>query len=394
MNIAMFSWEALEGLAVGGGAVYASRLAAALAKAGHRVRLFTRLGPGQAMDEAVGGVMIRRCPWDRKPGFVDEIAALSESFAHYYADAFKADGGYDIVHCHEWLTIGAGLKALDMSPVRLAVSFHSTEWGRTGLWPDKGDSARIAELEREGVEKADAVVAASFWCRRLINEQFHPPDWKCEVVYHGADFPDPVAAVTAARDIREAAGMGPAAPAVLFAGRFAKTGGGDLAARACRLVSGRHPEARFLFVGEGPLEEEMRREAGPNATFFPPRGRVIGPGFYRAVDLVLAPFRRDHNGRAVLPAWAAAKPVAVLKDGVPSEFVMHETNGWTTPDDPVELAATIMAAFVNPEQTAWMGRNGRTAAETAFTWEESADRLLECYSRRQSLAAADATREK
>ncbi len=40
MNIAMFAWEALEGLSVGGGAVYASRLAASLAGLGHRVRLF------------------------------------------------------------------------------------------------------------------------------------------------------------------------------------------------------------------------------------------------------------------------------------------------------------------------------------------------------------------
>ena len=103
MRIAVFAWEALEGIAVGGGAVYASHLAAALARAGHRVRLFTRLGQGQAIDDVVGRVAVRRCPWDRKRHFIDEIAALSQSFAHYYQDAARLDGGYDIVHCHEWL---------------------------------------------------------------------------------------------------------------------------------------------------------------------------------------------------------------------------------------------------------------------------------------------------
>ncbi|MCC8190220.1 MAG: glycosyltransferase family 4 protein, partial [Planctomycetes bacterium] len=321
MNIAVFSWEALEGLAVGGGAVYASRLAAAMARAGHRVRLFTRLGDGQAMDEIVDGVYVRRCPWDRQRVFIDEIAALAHSFDHYAADAMKADGPYDLVICHEWLTIAAGIRAAARCRARLAVTFHSTEWARTGAWPDAGDSARIAGLERQGIEQADAVIAASQWVRRKIHEQFHPPDWKCEVVYHGADLPaDP--APDRARALRETTGIAADAPVVLFAGVFSRPGGGDLAARACRVAAESFPDARFLFVGSGPLAEEMRREIGAAGVFLPPKGRVVPPEFYGEADLVLAPFRRDHSGRAVLPAWAAATPVSVLSATVPAEFLL------------------------------------------------------------------------
>ncbi len=385
MNIAMFAWEALEGLSVGGGAVYASRLAAALARAGHRVRLFTRLGPGQAMEEAVGGVRVSRCAWDRKPGFYDEIEALSHAFLHYFAEAMKNDGPYDVIHCHEWFTIGAGLRAAAICPARLAVSFHSTEWGRTGKWPDAGDSARIAALEGEGIARADAVIAASQWVRRTIHEQFHPPDWKCSVVYHGADVAAPAVSDAAIARVREAAGIRPGAGSVLFAGRFSSAGGGDVAARAARLAAGRHPEARFIFVGGGPLEAEMRAEAGPGALFLPLRGRAAPSEYYWAVDMVLAPFRRDHNGRAVMPAWTASRPVAVLRDTVPSEFVIDGTNGWVVEPDPAALAAVIMNAFANPEEAAWMGRNGRVAAETAFGWDESARRLAAAYGRKERL---------
>lgn len=385
MKIAMFAWEALEGLSVGGGAVYASRLAGALAKAGHQVRLFTRQGPGQAMDEAVGGVQVRRCPWDRKPGFIEEIDALSHSFSQYFADAMRTDGPYDVIHCHEWFTIGAGLRALAQCPTRLAVSFHSTEWGRTLRWPDSGDSARIAALERDGIEMADAVVCASHWVRRTIHEQFHPPDWKCSVVYHGADVPGEGANARIVDGIRAAAGMRPGTPSLLFAGRFSLAGGGDLAARAVRLAAGRFPDARFIFVGSGPLEEDMRAEAGQAALFIPPQGRVVPAEYYHAASLVLAPFRRDHNGRAVLPAWAAGKPVAVLQNTVSSEFVIHNTNGWIVQPDAVEVAAVIMNAFADPAQTAWTGQNGRTAVETAFTWDEAAKRLIAAYTRRDAL---------
>ncbi len=392
MRIAMFSWEALEGIAVGGGAVYASNLASALARLGHHVRLFTRQGPGQPMDEIVRRVHIRRCPWDRKPNFVDEMDSLSHAFAHYFADALKADGGYDIVHCHEWLTAAAGRRALALSPdSRLAASFHSTEWGRTGVWPDAGDSARIARLEREGLETAHAVAAASQWARRTIHDQFHPPDWKCGLVYHGTDLPprsgadgDGGGGVVAKR-VREAAGIFPGTPSFLFAGRFSRAGGGDLAARAARLVSARFPAAKFLFVGAGPLEEEMRREAGKNALFIPLQGRVVPAEFYHAANLVLAPFRRDHNGRAVLPAWAAGKPAVVLEGTVPSEFVAPGVNGWTVPADAERVAGVVMDAFADPEMTDWLGRNGRVAAETAFSWDESAKRLLSLYGVRDRL---------
>lgn len=385
----MFSWEALEGLSVGGGAVYASRLAAALARAGHQVRLFTRMGPGQAMDEVVGSVHVRRCPWDRRPGFVDEIEALSASFAHYYADDLKTNGPYDVVHCHEWFTVGAGLRALAASPARFAMSFHSTEWGRTGQWPESGDSGRIADLERQGIETADAVVCASHWTRRKIAEQFHPPDWKCEIVYHGIDLPEVAsdAENAAVERVRAWAGIGPGTPSLLFAGRFSQAGGGDLAARACRLAAEQCPGARFLFVGAGPLEEAMRREVGEAGVFLPPQGRLVPPEYYQAVDLVLAPFRRDYSGRAVLPAWAAGKPAVVLVDTVPAEFVMYDVNGWTVADDPAELAGIIAKAFEHRDNTAWMGQNGRVATETAFTWDDAARKVLETYSRRDRLTS-------
>lgn len=382
MNIAMFAWEALEGVSVGGGAVYASRLAAALAGLGHRVRLFTRLGPGQALDEVVGRVHVRRCAWDRRAGFVDEIESLSHSFAQYFADAVKVDGAYDVIHCHEWLTIGAGLRALAVSPARLAVSFHSTEWGRTGVWPDRGDSLRIAALERGGIERADAVAAASQWVRQSIHEQFHPPDWKCGLIYHGVELPAPDGGGAGA-----AGAVGAdAAPGVLFAGRFSVAGGGDIAARAARLVAGRFPEARFLFVGAGPLEREMREIAGTGAEFVSLRERVVPAEFYRGVDLVLAPFRRDYSGRAVLPAWAAGKPAVVLEKTVPAEFVVNGVNGWVVPADSGAIASVVMDALADRERAAWMGRNGRVAAETAFSWEEAGKRLLALYGMRERLS--------
>ncbi|MDR1613093.1 MAG: glycosyltransferase family 4 protein [Planctomycetota bacterium] len=386
MNIAMFSWEALEGISVGGGAAYASRLAGALAEAGHRVRLFTRMGDGQAMDETLpSGVRVRRCPWDRKRVFFDEIASLAASFFHYFREAAALDGAYDVVHAHEWLTVEAGIRAASDVSASFAAGFHSTEWGRTGIWPDSGDSARIAGLERDAVDRAVAVIAASHQARRMIEQQFHPPDWKLEVVYHGVD----VGSFDRIQDSREGIrlkyGIPNNAPAVLFAGRFSRSGGGDLAAAAVGLASAQLPELIGMFVGEGKLENDMRRLAGPAGMFFPTTARAVPSELYLAADLVLAPFRRDTNGRAVLPAWAASKPALTLSGTVPSEFIVDGVNGWIVPDVPRTAAEAVLSALTDRDRLSWMGRNGRVAAETAFSWKDAATRLVNAYTRRERL---------
>jgi len=47
MRIGILSWESLHSISVGGVAVHATELAAALERKGHEVHIFTRMGPGQ-----------------------------------------------------------------------------------------------------------------------------------------------------------------------------------------------------------------------------------------------------------------------------------------------------------------------------------------------------------
>ncbi|PYU92254.1 MAG: glycosyltransferase family 1 protein, partial [Acidobacteria bacterium] len=56
MRIAMFSWEALHGWAVGGVAAHVTELAAALQRRGHEVHVFTRPGYGTGGVAQINGV--------------------------------------------------------------------------------------------------------------------------------------------------------------------------------------------------------------------------------------------------------------------------------------------------------------------------------------------------
>ena len=61
MRIALFSWETLHSIAVGGVGVHVTELAAALQRRGHEIHVFTRQGHGQPHYDCVHGVHYHRC---------------------------------------------------------------------------------------------------------------------------------------------------------------------------------------------------------------------------------------------------------------------------------------------------------------------------------------------
>jgi glycogen synthase len=101
MRIAMFSWETLHSIAVGGGAAHVTELAAALQRRGEEVHVFTRPGCGVSR---IDGVWYHYCPFNLKQDFVDETQDMCRSFVWHFFQKEEQYGHFDIVHAHDWLT--------------------------------------------------------------------------------------------------------------------------------------------------------------------------------------------------------------------------------------------------------------------------------------------------
>jgi glycosyltransferase involved in cell wall biosynthesis len=396
MRIALFSWEAAYGVAVGGVAVHVSSLAQALAARGHEIHVFTRLGPDQRLYDNVFGVHYHRCPVEKNRNFVDEMAGLGASFAHYARETSAAAGRFDVLHVHDWLPAAAGLRLKAENAGRLAVTFHTTELGRSGAWPDKGESRRISELERDLVREADAVIAVSHEVRRQLDQLYQCPDWKASIVYHGVDLARFDRSPFDAGAVKAAAGIGALAPTVLYVGSLSHRKGPDLLLQAAPLVLASKPDVRFLFVGDGDLRTHLEREtdrfkAREAVRFLGGRtgGEIVD--LYRACDAVCIPSRADPFGIVALSAWAAGKPLVATRAGSPKEFVLNETNGLLADPEPAAIASALLWMLEDFDRLRWMGRNGRVAAETAFTWDVVAEKTLESY--RAFSAGKNAMRE-
>ncbi len=383
MRIALASWESLHSVAVGGVAVHVSELGAALARRGHEVHLFTRIGPEQALDQRMDGVFYHRCPYDLAPDFVDGIGNLCGAIVDRFEAVASAVGRFDLVHAHDWLASEAMVTIKRRHGLPGVLTMHSTEYGRCGNHFHGGNSARIREIERRGTRLADRVIAVSRALRREVCWMYELPPSHVTVIYNGVnprqfDLPVDVGRVK----IRY--GIDPNDPMVLFVGRLTSQKGPDLLLRATPMALRHHPRARFVFAGDGDLTNALRLEAAHLRVTDACRFLGVRQGrelveLFRSADIVVIPSRNEPFGIVILEAWSAGKPVVATVNGGPSEFVFHEVTGLKVYDTEASLAWGIDELLKDPERARWMGRNGRVAAETAFSWDAIAGTTDQLY---------------
>jgi len=384
MKIAMFTWEALHGWAVGGVAAHVTELAAAQQRKGHEVHIFTRPTCGTGGVTCHDGVWYHYCPHNLNRNFVDEIQEMNRSFVGHFLQHEDATGHYDVIHAHDWLASNAMVWIKQGRPDHRAVmTMHSTEYGRCGNNFYGGTSARIRDHERHATYCADRVVAVSNALKQEVMWMYNLPDWKCWPIYNGVPYHkfdgwlNPGA-------VKARYGIGPMDPTVMFCGRLAVQKGPDLLLEAIPGLLRHYPNAKFIIAGEGHMRgslEQRARQLNVNHAirWFGMLNSQLHTELFKACDVVCVPSRNEPFGIVVLEAWAAGKPVVATNHGGPGEFVWHNVNGLKINPTVESVGWGLGTLFTDWEKARWMGRNGRLATETAFTWDKIATTTLDFY---------------
>ncbi|MCM8823311.1 MAG: glycosyltransferase family 4 protein [Candidatus Omnitrophica bacterium] len=384
MRIALFSWESLHSIHIGGVGVHVTELACALERKGHEVHIFTRLGrPDHPYYERIHGVHYHRCPFTPHFDFVEEIHNMCRSFVHTFFQTEDYIGPFDVIHAHDWLTADVIAWIKESRRRKSVFTIHSTEYGRCGNNFFGGNSERIRHLEWLGTYCAEHVIAVSKSLKNEIMWIYSVPEDKIAVMYNGINYHhyngwiDPGA-------VRRQYGIGPLDPMVLFVGRIVYQKGPDLLVEAIPHILKFYPNAKFVFVGDGEMrwavEEKARYLGVSHATRF--LGFVNGwrlIDLYKSTDCVCVPSRNEPFGIVILEAWSAGKPVIASSNGGPSELIWHDVNGYKVYPHYDSVAWGIGTLFSDFEHARWMGRNGRVAVETVFSWDVIADQVLMVY---------------
>jgi glycosyltransferase involved in cell wall biosynthesis len=385
LRIALFSWESMHSIAVGGLAVHVSELATALTRRGHEVHLFTRLGPAQSHYDLIEGVHYHRCPFDPNTnGFLPYVFRMCNSFVQGLLDAEKhVRAPFDIVHGHDWLSTPALVRARNELGCRSVFTVHSTEYGRCGNQLHAGISAEIRHFEWEGAYVAQQVICVSKSLRQEVLWLYGIPGEKVCAIYNGInpskfDIDVDVSAVRRRHDI------GPDHPTVLFAGRLTWQKGPDLLVEALPDILRRHPRARFIFAGDGDMRQSLEARAAALGAAAATRfvGHRSGSemvSLFKSADAVCVPSRNEPFGIVILEAWSAGKPVVVTRNGGPAEFVQDQHTGITVAVDRESIGQGVRTLLSETDRARRMGRQGRQAAETHFSWDHIAAETEQVY---------------
>jgi glycosyltransferase involved in cell wall biosynthesis len=283
------------------------------------------------------------------------------------------DEDFDVIYAHDWLSFGAGIMAKEATGKPLIAHVHATEIDRTGnratVNPD------VFELEREGMEEADIVIAVSDYTKQMIVKEYGIPASKIRVVHNGIDeetMPKGGGWLPRMRQLK-AAGY----KIVLFLGRITLQKGPDYFVRVAKRVSEKNSKVMFVVSGSGDMEGGIMQLAAQlgvsDRVLF--TGFVTGPEryeMYSTADLFAMPSVSEPFGITPLEAMKTGTPVLVSKQSGISEVVKHalKVDFW----DVDEMANKILTLVDHPGLSQTLTENALMEANR-LTWMEAGKKV-------------------
>jgi glycosyltransferase involved in cell wall biosynthesis len=279
------------------------------------------------------------------------------------------DEEFDVIHAHDWMTYPAAVAVAAMSGKPLVVHIHSTEFDRSGEHVNQV----IYDIEREGMERADKVIAVSHYTRGIVISRYGIPGEKVEVVYNGVERNGHWAPERAC--IRRDEKL------VLFLGRITMQKGPEYFLYAAKKVLEVMDNVKFVMAGSGDLMHrsiELAAQLGIGQ-------KVLFTGFlrgddvrkiYRMADLYVMPSVSEPFGIAPLEALDQDVPVIISKQSGVSEVLTHalKVDFW----DVNEMANKIVAVLKYPPLQTTLRSHGNFEVRK-LRWNDAARQCAGVY---------------
>ncbi|PWW22650.1 D-inositol-3-phosphate glycosyltransferase [Geodermatophilus normandii] len=390
----------------GGMNVYIVEVSRRLAARGIAVDVFTRatssdLPPVVEMSPGVTVRHVSAGPFEGlgKEELPGQLCAFTAGVLR--EEAQHEPGHYDVVHSHYWLSGQVGWLARDRWSVPLIHTAHTLAKVKNAALAD-GDRpeprARVIG-EEQVVAEADRLVANTEEEARQLVEHYGADPRRTLVVPPGVDLERFTPGDRAAA--RRALGVPADAVVLTFVGRIQPLKAPDVLLTTAARMLDDDPALRSRLqvhvVGapsgsglEAPRQlEELAASLGiaDLVRFLPPQPPERLALHYRAADVAVVPSHNESFGLVALEAQACGTPVVAASVGGLRTAVRDGVSGVLVEGrDPAAYAAAVRAVL---ERRELMGAGARRHA-AAFSWDRTADALVEAYaSSAAEMAAAE-----
>ncbi|MFH1370298.1 MAG: glycosyltransferase family 4 protein [Planctomycetota bacterium] len=288
-------------------------------------------------------------------------------YANRCTDLVK-DKTFDVIHAHDWVTFPAAVALSDALQKPLVVHVHATEFDRSGEHINRA----VYEIERQGMERACAVIAVSRYTANILVNHYAVPANKIHVVHNGIN---PKPADTRVFDKRRGA-------RVLFLGRITSQKGPEYFVKAAEQVLRKCENVKFVMAGWGDLAPDIVEMVASRRL----GSRILFTGFlrggqvdlaYRMSDIYVMPSVSEPFGLTALEAVRQGLPVILSKTTGVGEILRNgalKVDFW----DANKMADQIVDVLNNP----FLAEQLRTTASDEIrnlTWDAAAKKCLSVY---------------
>jgi len=280
---------------------------------------------------------------------------------------------FDIIHSHDWMTYGAGIKAKETTKKPLVIHVHATEFDRTG---GHGVNQYVYDLEKRGMLFADSIITVSNFTKNKIIQHYGINPDKITVVHNSIE------TAHSSHD-KELVDIKKHNRVVLFLGRVTLQKGPDYFLYAAKKVLEHDQNVLFIVAGSGDMEAfiiEKAAELGI-ADKFLFAGFLVGEEVdkaYQMADLYVMPSVSEPFGLTALEAMRNNTPIIISKQSGVSEVVNHclKVDFW----DINEIANKILAALRYSVLHNALKENALYEIKK-FSWDEPAKKCIEVYNK-------------
>ena len=159
--------------------------------------------------------------------------------------------------------------------------------------------------------------------------------------------------------LRATWGAGPDTPIAIHVGRIAPEKNLALAVRAFRAIGRQRPDARFVWVGDGPARDALARE-NPDFIFCGVKRGAELARHFASGDLFLFPSLSETFGNVTLESMASGLATVAFDTGAAREHLQHQVHGALVADESGFIDEAVRLAGDHDRLRA-MGRAARAA---------------------------------
>lgn len=286
------------------------------------------------------------------------------------ANSVKDD--FSVIHAHDWMSFPAAMEAKKKTGKPMIAQIHSTEYDRS---VGEGNQY-ISQIEKEGLEFADHIVAVSSFTRQLLINKYHINKNKVSVVHNGIlplKYSDDQNSKTFAKKH----------PVVVFMGRLTIQKGAEYFIRLASEILKDMPEVLFIVAGNGDMYHELLfKNAGVNLS-----ASVLFSGFVRGAqkakllkraDVFVMPSISEPFGLVALEAAQMNTPVIVSKTSGVREVLPSaiQVDFWDTNKMTIEVTRLLKDKVYNSHVS-----QSQNQELEKVTWENAALKMRNIYRR-------------